>query len=218
MNADASNRRTLARLAAGLTLTAIVSVLGGCPRPTINTTGLATAPVSPKPEDQHQATRLGQGDTIEVRVFSEPDLSGVYRVSPDGSIDFPLCGRMDVSNQLTSEVQSRLVQCLSNGYLKNPQVTVSGRKIGGLKRVTVFGNVQKPGTFPYEDNMSVVQAISVAGGFAQFAGQNSTNVIRISPDGKDLRYKVAVQDIGLGKAPNFFLQPGDIVFVPESAF
>jgi protein involved in polysaccharide export with SLBB domain len=154
------------------------------------------------------------GDVFEVRVFQEAELSGVYRVGPEGTIDFPLCGRLEVRGQTSAEVATRLRTCLAEGYLRNPQVTVVTREYNS-KKVFVFGQVQRPGTFPFEENMTVIQAITVSGGFTQFAGQNKTRVTRTTEQGEE-RFEVPVQDIGVGKAPNFYLRPGDIVFVPES--
>ena len=77
--------------------------------------------------------------------------------------------------------------------------------------------MQKPGTFVFEDGMTIVQAVTVAGGFTKGAAQNSTSVTRLV-DGQEQKIKVAVQDIALGKVPNFVLKPGDIVYVPESLF
>ena len=85
------------------------------------------------------------------------------------------------------------------------------------KKIFVFGEVQKPGTFPYEDGMSIIQAVTLAGGFTKTAAKNNSNVTRIV-DGQEQKIRVPVEDIGVGKEPNFQLQPGDIVFVPESFF
>jgi polysaccharide export outer membrane protein len=85
------------------------------------------------------------------------------------------------------------------------------------KKIFVFGEVQKPGTFPYQDGMSVVQAVTLAGGFTKTASQNSTSVTR-HVGGTETKIKVSVQDIALGKAANLTLEPGDIVYVPESLF
>jgi polysaccharide export outer membrane protein len=172
-----------------------------------------------EPIDPHTASKFGPGDVFDVRLMGEPDLSGTYRLDPYGTFDFPFCGRLDVNGLIASEVASKLVQCLRDGkYLRDPQVVVIGRDIGASRKITVLGNVQKAGPFPYTDNMNVIEAIALAGGFAPFAGQNQTTVTRPMPDGHDEKYKVPVQDIGLGKAPNFLLRPGDIIYVPESAF
>jgi polysaccharide export outer membrane protein len=85
------------------------------------------------------------------------------------------------------------------------------------KKIFVFGEVQKPGTFPYEENMSIVQAITLAGGFTKIASKNGTQVTRIV-EGREQKVRVPVEDIGVGRERNFSLKPGDIVFVPESFF
>jgi protein involved in polysaccharide export with SLBB domain len=85
------------------------------------------------------------------------------------------------------------------------------------KKVFVFGEVQKPGTFVFEEGMTIVQAVTLAGGFTKSASQNSTSVTR-RVNGQEVKVKVSVQDIALGKASNFALEPGDIVYVPESLF
>jgi len=162
------------------------------------------------------ASALGAGDVFEARVYGEPELSGMYRVGPQGDIVFPLCRNVVVGGLSANEAAERLRDCLSKGFLRDPQVSVLIREYNS-KKIFVFGEVQKPGTFPYEDGMSVVQAVTIAGGFTKQAAQNNISVTRII-DGQERKIGVAVQDIALGKAPNFSLTPGDIVFVPESLF
>jgi polysaccharide export outer membrane protein len=162
------------------------------------------------------ASTLGAGDVFEVRVFQEPDLSGPFRVATDGSIDFPLCGRLEVMGLSAGAAAELITRCLKPRYLKSPQVSVFLKELNS-KKVFVIGEVQKPGTFPYEDGMSVVQAVTLAGGFTRLAAKNDCTVTRAAA-GAEQRIKVRVEDVGRGAAPNFPLQPGDIVFVPESLF
>jgi protein involved in polysaccharide export with SLBB domain len=162
------------------------------------------------------STTLGAGDLIEVRVFEEADLSGPYRVAPGGTIDFPLCGKVVVHGLNTSGTADLLTRCLGEKYLRHPQVTVLLREYNS-KKVFVFGEVQKPGTFPYEEDMSIIQAITMAGGFTKIASKNDIAVTR-TVEGRDTKIRVPVADIGTGREKNFRLQPGDIVFVPESMF
>jgi len=161
------------------------------------------------------STTLGPGDLIEVRVFEEADLSGPYRVAPGGTIDFPLCGKVQVQGLNTSATADTLTRCLGEKYLKHPQVTVLLREYS--KKIFVFGEVQKPGTFPYEEDMSIIQAITMAGGFTKVASKNDIAVTR-QVEGKETKIRVPVADIGTGRERNFRLHPGDIVFVPESIF
>jgi len=162
------------------------------------------------------STTLGPGDLIDVRVFEEPDLSGPYRVATGGTIDFPLCGKVRVQGLNTSMTSDLLTKCLGEKYLKHPQVSVLLREYNS-KKIFVFGEVQKPGTFPYEEDMSIIQAITMAGGFTKVASKNDIGVTR-TVDGKETKIRVPVADIGSGREKNFKLQPGDIVFIPESMF
>jgi polysaccharide export outer membrane protein len=158
---------------------------------------------------------LGAGDVVEVRVFQEPEHSGVWRVSPEGTIDYPLCGKVTLAGRTASTAADALNACLAR-YLRRPQVSVNIREYNS-KKVFVFGEVQKPGTFPLDGEMSIIQAITLAGGFTKLAAKNNTNVTRIV-GGQERKIRVPVEDIGVGREKNFLLQPGDIVFVPESFF
>lgn len=183
------------------------------PRPRDNTT--TTASELPATVFSSSST-LGSGDLLEVRVYQETDLSGAFRVSPEGVIDYPLCGRVSVLNMTSSKAADAITQCLKNGFLKNPQVTVLVREYTS-KKIFVLGEISKPGTFPYEENMSIIQAVTLAGGFTKLAQKNGTSVTRLV-SGQETRVRVPVADIEQGREKNFQLQPGDIIFVPESFF
>ena len=183
----------------------------GAPVPTSEGADVAGAAVV-----QPSSSTLGAGDLLEVRVFEEADLSGPYRVSPGGTIDFPLCGKVKVEGLNGSSTADVLTRCLGEKYLKRPQVSVLVREYNS-KKIFVFGEVQKPGTFPYDEEMSVIQAITVAGGFGKLASKNDVAVTRII-NGKETKIRVRVADIGTGREKNLRLLPGDIVFVPESLF
>jgi polysaccharide export outer membrane protein len=201
-----------ARRSTPLLLAALAVAAGGCMHrsatPTAFPVDESAAPVS--------ATTLGPGDVIEVRVFREIEISGIYQVGSDGVVLFPLCQRVDVGGLGANAAAEKFRDCLASGFLRDPQVTVVVREYNS-KKVFVFGEVQKPGTFTYQDGMTVVQAVTLAGGFNKTAARNSTSVTR-RVRGQEVKVKVNVQDIALGKVPNFTLEPGDIVYVPESLF
>jgi polysaccharide export outer membrane protein len=196
------------RLAPIALLAALVS-LAGCPRPPRN-------PTLPERAHDPVASTLGPGDLIEVRIFAEPELSGLYQVGAQSDLIFPLCRRVVVGGLTANGAAEKLRACLAEGFLRDPQVSVLVREFNS-KKVFVFGEVQKPGTFPYQDGMSIIQAVTLAGGFTRTASQNSTSVTR-RVDAQEVKVRVNVQDIALGKASNFLLEPGDIVYVPESLF
>lgn len=190
-------------------------VLAACSHASASSEPAATLPHGPE-DSAPLGSALGPGDVFEIRVFQEPDLSGVYRVGSDGLVYFPLCGSIGAGGLQSTEVAEELEHCLAAGYLKHPQVSIYVKEFNS-KKIFVLGEVQKPGTFPFDDNMTIVQAITLAGGFSSHAEKNNTSVARLVK-GQEQRFKVPVVDIGTGRAPNFVLHPGDIVFVPESLF
>jgi protein involved in polysaccharide export with SLBB domain len=187
----------------------ILALLAGC-APTVRTVSEQPPPI-PAAD-----TTLGVGDTFEVRVFGEPDLSGTYRVGAEGSITFPLGGVIQVEGLNPEAAADRIAQRLKEGILRNPQVTVLVKEQTS-KKVHVLGQVSKPGTFTYTPSMSVIEAITVAGGFTPIAAKNDTTITR-SDKGQKTIVKVPVADIGEGKAKNVYLRPGDIISVPERIF
>jgi len=203
--------RTLRFRLAVLLLGALPACFGSASRP---------PPPPPTPASEAAAARpgggtLGPGDVVEVRVFQEPEHSGTWRLAPEGTIDYPLCGKVPLQGKTPSAAADTLQTCLAR-YVRRPQVSVLIREYNSQK-VFVFGEVQKPGTFPVDGEMSIVQAITLAGGFTKLAAKNNTLVTRVV-DGQERKIRVPVEDIGVGREKNFLLQPGDIVFVPESFF
>src|SRR5438045_4361107 len=87
--------------------------------------------------------RVGIDDTFEVRVYGEPELSGTFRTATDGTIDYPLAGRMLVAGLRTGEIQQLLVGKLKDRFLKDPQVIVTVKERNSQK-VSVLGQVAKP--------------------------------------------------------------------------
>jgi protein involved in polysaccharide export with SLBB domain len=159
---------------------------------------------------------IGPGDVFDVRVYGETALSASYEVASDGTINFPLIGVVAVAGKTPPQIEQDIETRLTNGFIKKPSVSVRVTDYRS-RRVSVFGQVRSPGTFPYTENMSIVEVISRAGGFTAMARKNSVRVTRGSGPSTE-RMEVAVEEIGQGKAPNFLLRPGDVVFVPERVF
>lgn len=161
-----------------------------------------------------QAASLGPGDEFEVRVYEEPNLSGVFMVSPTGQVDYPLVGTIAVEGLVGSQVAALLRQRLAEKYIRNPFVTVQIKTLNS-KKVFVLGEVKAPGRFGFTERMSIVEAITLAGGFGPLAERNYIVVTRTDASGTR-RIPLPVEKIMQGMASNFILQPGDIVYVPET--
>jgi protein involved in polysaccharide export with SLBB domain len=170
--------------------------------------------VDGKPPPTFVDTTVGAGDVIEIRVYGEKDLTGLYRVEGDGTIVIPLIGKVKVIGKTPPVIGYRIARKLRSGYLRNPQVTVFVKEYNS-KKVTVFGQVKKPGVFRYTDNMTIIQVITAAGGFTEMADQDSTIVTRFK-DGRKYRIRVKVKSIGQGREQNFVVRPGDVIFVPRT--
>jgi protein involved in polysaccharide export with SLBB domain len=167
----------------------------------------------PSTEVYLEDTTLGPRDVFEVRVFRQEEMSGDYSVSEDGTINFPNIGIVDVKGKTPAQIEQEIQTRLADGYLVNPSVSVLVKEYKS-KTVSILGQVRKPTTIPYAAGLSIVDAISQAGGFTQMARKNAVKVTR-TEDEKTISYTVPVESIANGRAKAFFLRPGDTVFVPE---
>lgn len=177
----------------------------------------APAPPPPPVDENVPSDRIGIDDVFDIRVYGEADMSGSYRVATDGTIDFPLAGRLEVAGITTTELQQMLVDRLKDGYLKRPQVSVM-MKEWNSRKVSVLGQVKNPGPVSYRPNMTIVDAIASAGGFTPTAAKNSVNLRREAGSGKVQTRVYPVASITEGQAPNVLILPGDVLVVDERLF
>lgn len=162
-------------------------------------------------------TTLGPGDIFSVTVFGQEPLSGKYQVGPEGTILYPFLGEVLVGGREAHEVAAAIRDGLRTGkYLRDPQVSVFVETTTS-KRISVLGAIARPGTFPIVPGMTVIQAVSGAGGFTPLASKDDTVVTR-RVHGKLERYRISVSEVSRGNAEDFPLRAGDIVFVPERVF
>jgi len=194
---------------AGTTVSLVILLLFGC--------GSSPALSPTAPTVAAEDTTLVAGDEFEVRVYGEKELTGKYNVAQDGTIDFPLIGRIEVEGKEATEVADEIRDRLRDGkILRDPQVSVLVASYGS-KRISVMGAVHKPGSFPMSTGLTLVEAIGLAGGFTPLASEDNTLVTR-RRDGKLQRYRVPVQQVTEGRAEDFSLRAGDIIYVPERLF
>jgi polysaccharide export outer membrane protein len=162
-------------------------------------------------------TTLGPGDVFMVRVYGEDELSGDHQVAPDGTINFPLLGSVQVNGLEPTAVATKISALLKErDIMRDPHVSVYVEKYVS-KRVSVVGAVANPGAFKLEPGMTVVQAISMAGGFSSLADRDGTVVTR-RVNGETVRYRVPVAKVAKGQAEDIEVAAGDIIFVPERLF
>jgi len=159
-------------------------------------------------------------DILEIKVFEEPDMTTRARVTARGEISFPLLGKIKVSGMPVSRLEEKLTLLLEKDYLVNPHVNVFIERYH-TKKVFVMGAVKSPGTYNLsnEKETTVLEAITMAGGFMEKAAPNGTKVIRVK-DGQGITIKIKVADITKKgrKDKDIPLKANDIVYVPESFF
>ncbi len=164
-------------------------------------------------ENKPDIYQLHQGDKILISVWREDTLQREVLVLPDGSITFPLIGRVDVAGLDTLEVQRRITAKLKE-YLPDPVVTVTIAGTDG-NRAYVMGKVIHPGSLVISGPITVLQAISIVGGFDKFADEGGIKVIRAKGDEQEV-FPVHYKNIISGKdmSTNFLLKAGDTIVVP----
>jgi len=178
---------------------------------------------SPRPAPSQQPGYqyvIGPGDTLDVFVWGYKDLSVTIPVRPDGKITTRLVEDMVASGK-TPTVLARELESKYKEYVKNPTVTVTVNKFIGVpsQQVKVVGGGAKPRTVPYVNGMTVLDVMIEVGGLKKFSSGNKAVLVR-TVEGERKSYRVRLHDL-LKKGDiraNGYVQPGDIIIIPESWF
>ncbi|MBM4357581.1 MAG: polysaccharide export protein [Deltaproteobacteria bacterium] len=164
-----------------------------------------------------EANTLGVGDVFVLIIVGEDKLPTEYTVAPDGTVDIPYIHRVKVlglePQQVTDLVRQRLID---GQILTNPSVSVE-IKAYNSKRVVIGGEVRNPGAMPLEPGMTLVRALSQAGGLTPIARKDGI-VLRRNVEGKTRAVVVDYEAITHNQIPDVPLQSGDTIFVPQRAF
>lgn len=164
-----------------------------------------------------EVTSLGVGDVFEVRIVGEEKLPVSFTVAPDGTVDLPYIKRVRVSGLEPQEVAALVrTKLIEGGVLVDPSVSVSMKEYNS-KRVEVIGEVAKPGSIPLVPGMTMLRAISIAGGFTNMARKSEVTVRRKAKTGT-VAATVSVESIIDNRVPDFPLQAGDSIYVPQRSF
>ena len=113
---------------------------------------------------------VGPNDTLAIKVFDEPSLSGAFRVDADGSITYPLIGRVAVGGRTVREIETHLTQLLADGFLRRPQVSVEIAEYRS-RRIFVLGEVRSPGRYAIDGEATLLEVLAQAGSLTPTAGQ-----------------------------------------------
>lgn len=171
----------------------------------------ATDSAVQRPHDLGYA--IQPGDLLEISVWKEKDLQRELLVRPDGGVSFPLIGDVDARGKTVAQLREEVGQRLSR-YIPDANVTVVVRQTGGHK-FYVVGKVNRPGEFAAARSVTVMQALSVAGGLTPFAaGRRIVILRRVNGVETAIPFRYGQVESGDHLEQNITLQSGDVVVVP----
>ena len=163
--------------------------------------------------------KISAADLVSVTVYDNQEMSRKARVNANGAVSLPLAGEIKIGGLTLAEAQGVIEKKLS-AFVVKPQVSLFIEEYGN-KLFFVMGEVQKPGSYPIptESHMTVLEAISTAGGFTPIAAQDRARVLR-RVNGESMSYTVDVRTITREgqKDKDIVLEPNDVVYIPQSMF
>jgi polysaccharide export outer membrane protein len=208
----ATARASCAAIAAALLLAGCASKRGG--PIAYDDAGTFKAPDAPALASLESDYKIAPMDTVSVKVFRLPDLSGDYQVDLTGQISLPLIGEVPAANMTTTQLDTMLTDKFNEKYLENPDVSV-GVKESAARSITVDGAVGKAGAFPATGTLTLMQAVALAGGVTEDANPRRIAVFRqINQQRQAAAFDLV--SIRRGETADPKIYPGDIVVVDGS--
>jgi polysaccharide export outer membrane protein len=153
-------------------------------------------------------------DKLSISVWKHEDLSQNIKVAADGTIDFPLIGKVKAAGFTLNELKDKITYLLEKDYLVNPLVTITMEKENLF--IYTYGEVKNPGAHTLESQMTLLKAITIAGGLTDFA--SSIVYVKRKVGEKEQRIKVNINSIIKQESADIPLKPDDIVVVPRRFF
>jgi polysaccharide export outer membrane protein len=167
--------------------------------------GCAAPPAAPGPQVASGLDRLRPGDTVTITVFGQTDLTGEQVIDSHGEVSVLLAGRTKLAGLTPSEAEATLTRQLGHGVIVNPSVAVV---VTHRLPVYVVGEVTKPGSYDWSNDLRVISAVALAGGYTYRAKKGELRVIRYDDPSK--------AEVPADQAT--WVGPGDTVIVPERWF
>jgi len=185
--------------------------------------GCATRPL-PAPTEAHVAANpdylIGPGDSINIIVWRNPEVSMSVPVRPDGKITTPLVEDLPASGKTSTELARDIEKALAK-FIQQPVVTVVVSSFVGTygEQIRVIGQAARPQALPYRRDMSLMDVMIAVGGTTEFAAGNRASLVR-TVDGKQQKFNVRIDDLVKDGdiSANVPVRPGDVLIIPESYF
>jgi polysaccharide biosynthesis/export protein len=191
----------------------MAAVTGACATGAPKADANKTVTVADPPTGDEDAYIVQPGDILEIQVWKERDLQREVLVRPDGGFSFPLIDDVQASNKTVEQLRKELTTRLSK-FIPNPSVTVITKQATG-NRIYVVGKVHKPGEYLASRGITVMQALSMAGGTTPFASPNRIKILRrVNGTETAIPFKYSQVSRGKNLEQDIVLQSGDVVVVP----
>lgn len=160
---------------------------------------------------------IGPGDVLEISVWQHPELDRIVTVRPDGRMSFSLIGDVN-ANGLTPAKLDEIITGMLSEYVQKPEVTVVVTSIKS-NQILILGQVTRPGAYPMEESLTVLEAVAIAGGYTESAGLSKVTITRQSRAETHKVIKVDLKKVITegDRRGNVVLEPSDVVHVPTKA-
>jgi len=200
-----------------LVVISLIYVISGCSTPSLPP---ATVHQSNTVDVNSYKYLIGAGDTVNIFVWRSPEVSGTFKVRPDGMITTSLVEDIPVSGKTPTEL-ARTIEKILSTYLRDPVVTVTVNDFVGpfSEQIRVIGEATQPQTINYIQHMTLLDVMIKVGGLTEFADGNGAKLVRVI-NGEQIQYNILIDDLirnGEIKA-NVDVLPGDIIVIPETWF
>lgn len=192
-------------LSAALLGLALMFTLAACGSAPMAAVGLAETPVDPSVVRTVPEYRLGAADKVRVNVYGEEGLTGEFIVGGSGRISMPLIGEVQAAGLTITEFQTEIAEALKKGYINEPRVSA---EVLNYRPFYILGEVNKPGEYPYTNNLTVLNAVATAEGFTYRANTRQVYIKRADGTGEQAYPLTTATQVA----------PGDTIRIGERFF
>jgi polysaccharide export outer membrane protein len=194
-------------------LISLALLLGAC----ASAGGTVPAARCPEPVQSESEYRIGSGDTLNIVVWRNEELSTTIPVRPDGRVSTPLIDDMQASGKTPSELAADMEAVLGE-YLRTPDVSVIVTGQGSANQIQAIGEIMNPQSISYRYGLKLLDVVVAVGGLSEFAAGNRADLLRIAA-GEQVKCRVRIDDLLKGDiSQNIDIYPGDMLVVPETRF
>ncbi len=162
---------------------------------------------------------IGPGDVLEISVWQHPELDRIVTVRPDGRMSFSLIGDVNANGLTPAKLDEVITKKLSE-YVQKPEVTVVVTSIKS-NQIIILGQVTRPGAYPMEESLTVLEAVAIAGGYTESAGLSKVTITRTrrsrAKNPKVIKVNLKKVIAEGDRSRDVILEPGDVVHVPKKA-